>query len=381
MQTGLDMDLPMLKEREKRKARRAVMGTGILFMAVFCFSLCQRTSRTGFVHPAEVLRNLATWVRFETARAYSLPGFPELERTIRNELPLYYETLSRFRITVLTFFAGGMLSLGGAVYQCAFRNPIAAPSILGVTTGVDLGILLTVLQYGQRAYAETWARYRYSYFFSLLILLFVLLAGKLISGLKKRPAVTDMLLVGMVLSQIIGVIYRYYEFESEAEVLVILRNLSGGIYINTDAISFLSLGIAFIAGVIPLFLLRFSFNAICFPDDDAYAMGVHPGRVRYSALLFATLLVVAAMIHVGAAGVAMLSLIVPHFCRYYLGADFKKLIWGCLVYGGIILLLCRALSSMISFGLYGSLPLSTVVSVLAAPVFVTILMQQRRGWE
>ena len=381
MRTGLDRDLPMRKKQERRKAGRAVMATGVLFLAVFCFSLCQRTSRSGFVAPAEVLRNLLTWIRFEVAKAYSLPVFPEIERMIRNELPLYYETLSRFRITVLTMIAGGMLALGGAVYQCAFRNPIAAPSILGVTTGVDLGILVTVLQYGQAAYSETLARYRYSYFFSLLILLFVLLAGKIISGIKKRAAVTDMLLVGMVLSQIIGVIYRYYEFESEAQILLTLRNLSGGIYINTDTISFLFLGAAFIAGFVPLFLLRFSFNAICFPDDDAYALGLRPGLVRYSALLCATLLVVSAMIHVGSAGVGMLSLIVPHFCRYFIGADFKKLLWGCLVYGGIILLLCRALSSMISFGLYGSLPLSTVVSVLAAPVFVSILMQQRRGWE
>ena len=380
MQTGLDMDMHRQKALERKKTRRLVIGTGILFLVVFCFSLCQRTSRVGFVHPAEVLRSLVTWVRYEIAKAYSLPVFPDIERTIRNELPLYFETLARFRITVLTLFAGGMLSLGGAVYQYAFRNPIAAPSILGVTTGVELGILLTVLQYGQAAYAQTLARYRYGYFFSLLILLFVLFAGKMISGIKKRPAVTDMLLVGMVLTQIIGVISRYYEFESEAQVLVILRNLSSGIYINTDPISFLFMGVAFFAAFVPLFLLRFSFNAVCFPDDDAYALGIHPGLVRYSALICATLLVVSAMIHIGASGVAMLSLIVPHFCRYYIGVDFKKLLWACLIYGGIILLMCRALSAMVSFGLYGSLPISTVVSTLSAPVFVIILLQQRRGW-
>ena len=377
MPTGLDPTQET--ERETKRGGILILWTVLVFAAVFCFSLCLRTSRTGFVHPAEALLNLYTWMKYHLTKALDLPGYLEAEQAIRNGLPLYFETIRRFTISVLTFLAGGMLAVAGAVYQGAFRNPIAAPTVLGVAGGVNLGFLLTVLIYGGAAYGEILARYRFCYFFALLMLAIVLAAGKMISGLRNRPSLADMLLVGVALSSIVGVIESYVVYEMEAETLRMLTELRSGMYINTDAISFLFIGAAFLIGFTPIFLLRNSFNAICFSDDEAYAMGVNPALVRYSSLVFASLLMVSAMVHVGSVG--MISLIVPHICRYFVGVNFKRLLWGCFVYGGLLLLICRAISALISFGLYGEAPITTVVSILAAPVFVIVVLQQRRGWE
>ncbi|MCL2678609.1 MAG: iron ABC transporter permease, partial [Clostridiales bacterium] len=189
----------------------------------------------------------------------------------------------------------------------------------------------------------------------------------------------DMLLVGVVISSIYGVIDTYYRLTMSPEMLTVLTELGDGRYINTDPISFRFMFAAFFIGFIPLFLMRYSLNANCFSDDDAYSMGVRPGLLRYSSVIFATFLLVAALVHVG--GIGMISLIVPHFCRYFMGLDFRRLLWGCFFYGGIVLLVCRAVGDSISIFSYATLPVGIVVSVVAAPVFVIILLQQRRGWE
>ena len=376
MQTGLDLKL--LYAKEKKKNRRLFWATVVIFLLLWGFSMCIRTSTVALISPAEAFGNLYTWIKLNFCQLFGLPGYLEAEQAIHNSAT-YFETVARFKISLMTFLAGGMLAVAGAVYQGVFKNPMAVPTMLGVSVGVDLGLLIIVLVYGGEAYMRTSERYQICYLLALVMLLIVLLAGKLISGRKKRMSVTDLLLIGVVLSQIFGVINSYYTLEMETEELLVLQELSSGIYINTDAISFIYMGIMLIIGFLPIFLLRFSFNATCFSADDSYSLGINPYIVSFICLLSATVLVTAAMIHCGSVG--MVALVIPHFCRYIFGADSRKLFISSAVYGGLFLLICRDISASISFGIYGALPIATVVSIITAPLFVIVLLSNRRGWE
>lgn len=376
MQTGLDLNL--LRKKEIQKQRILALCTFFVFLLLWGVSLCIRTSTVALLSPAEAYGNLFNWLKLNFCQLFELPGYLDAQQYINNS-DTYFESLARLKISVMTFCAGAMLSVAGAVYQSVFRNPMASPTVLGVSTGVDLGLLIVVLIYGAETYARTAERYQWCYLLALAMLVIVLTAGKLISGKGKDISVTNMLLVGMVISNLFGVINNYYTMEMEAETLVIMQELSGGIYINTDGISFLYLGIMLLVGLIPIFLMRFSFNATCFPNEESYTLGVNPMIVSIVSLLAATVLVTAAMVHCGSVG--MVSLVIPHFCRYIFGADFRKLFVYGAIYGGLFLLLCRDISASISFGLYGALPIGTVVTFISAPLFVVVLLSNRRGWE
>ena len=381
MQTGHDVinksSLHIFRAEERHRTRRLLVISIAAFVLLFAFSMCLRTSQVDLISPVVAMQNLFTWLKLVVAKWLDLPLYLESEAII-SKLPFYFETVARFKISVITVVSGMMLALAGALYQGVFRNPIAAPTMLGVASGIELGILVMVLKYANAAYSMTAKRYRYCYSFALVILLIVMLTGKIASRGKKF-AVTDMLLVGAAISQIINVLISYYRFEMEDELLIVFQEISSGIYINIQTISFIILGVAFIVSVIPIYLLRYSFNAVCFSDDDAFTMGINPRIIRFIALICGTIMITAAMVHCG--NVGMISLIVPHICRYLFGSDFKKIYYASGIFGGMLLLACRDISGLFYFGYSGVLPIGSIVSMIAAPIFVIVLLQQRKGWE
>lgn len=362
---------------EQRKSRRLFMISITAFILLFAFSMCLRTSQVALISPMTAMQNLFTWLRLTVAKWFNLPVYLESEAIIAR-LPLYFETIARFKISVITVVSGVMLALAGALYQGVFRNPIAAPTMLGVACGIELGILVLVLQYANAAYFMTSKRYLYCYGFALAVLLVVISTGRIISR-GKRFVATDMLLVGAAISQIINVLITYYRFEMEDELLIVFQEISSGIYINIQTISFIILGVAFIVSIIPVHLLRYSFNAVCFSDDDAFTLGINPKIVRSVALICGTVMITAAMVHCGSVG--MVSLIVPHISRYLFGSNFKKIYYASGIFGGMLLLVCRDISALFYFGYSGVFPIGSIVSIIAAPIFVIVLFQQRKGWE
>jgi iron complex transport system permease protein len=374
----LDMNKSYDLYMEKRGRTRKLFAISILaFILLFAFSMCLRTSQVGRVPFGVAMKNLFTWVKLAVAKWFNLPVYLESENIIAQS-PFYFETIARFKISVITVVSGVMLALAGALYQGVFRNPIAAPTMLGVASGIELGILVLVLKYAGAAYFMTSKRYTYCYGFALVILLIVLFTGKVVSR-GRRFAVTDMLLVGTAISQVVGVLITYYRFEMEDELLIVFQEISSGIYINIHTITFIILGAAFIVSIIPVHLLRYSFNAVCFSDDDAFTMGINPVVIRFITLAGGTIMITAAMIHCGSVG--MISLIVPHICRYLFGSDFKKIYYASGIFGGMLLLLCRDISALFYFGYSGAFPIGTIVNIIAAPIFIIVLFQQRKGWE
>ncbi len=356
--------------------------SALLFIIIVSFTLCLKSGgEPGIIAPREVAENLILWARLSFAKLFKLPLYLEREALIEQH-PYYLMTVARFKNTVLTFLSGAILSLAGAVYQGVFRNPMAAPTMLGVTSGVNLGLLMLVLTFSTEVYFMTAQRYIYCYGFALVMLLLAMLGGKMIG--RNRAAVTDMLLVGMVLTQMVNVIISYYRFvmdELDIEIMMELtmRGFSSNTSISFSTISFYVMLITTIIGILPVHLMRFSFCAVSFSDEEALSMGVNPRVMRTISILGVTLLVASAIIHCGNVGI--LALVVPHVCRYWVGAKFKPLYYAGIFFGGLVLVLCRAISSLIYIEGFGSFPLGPLVTLTAMPILAMALMQRRRGWE
>lgn len=240
-----------------------------------------------------------------------------------------------------------------------------------------MGILVLVLQYGGMAQSMPLQKYIYCYIGAAAMLAIIMAAGKLSSG-KNKFSVFDLLITGAILSQVVSAVRTYYTFSMENDQVLLLKEISNAISVNIEPVSFIFLGVALLICIVPIWLIRFSFNAVCFDNDEARSFGVNTMGIKLIALLLGTFMVTAAMVHCGAVG--MISLIVPIISRAVFGADFRKVFWGNLLIGGTLLVICRDIASMIPFTTEG-LPIGTVVDFVAAPVFVVIIIMQRRVWE
>ena len=107
-------------------------------------------------------------------------------------------------------------------------------------------------------------------------------------------------------------------------------------------------------------------------------MGLKPGVMIVYGLVAGAILTTAAMIHCG--NIGMLSLIIPHLCRYLFGADFKKLFYMSAFYGSLLLLTSQMISNFIYIDTY-QIPLGSVISLITMPILIWVMFRQRRGWE
>lgn len=374
MQIGLN-DFEINYKRDKARTRIQFLVAMLLLLLVCLFSLCLRTDGKGFISLIDVFENIKTFIRLTYAQIFKLPLYLQ-KQDIISSLNYYEGTINSLNAVFVTIVCGAILSISGAAYQGVFRNPIASPAMLGVTSGVNLGLLLLLIIHSEAALYIDKERYAYTYFCGLSMVLIIILAGRLMG--KNKVSVTDMLLVGAIFSQLANLVTSYFRFTLPVEKLQTLQNFTVG---RLSALTGYSLYVFLLVsaiGLIPILLLRNSINAMCFGDEECRALGLNPNKMRIVILLSSTLLVAASVIHFG--GVGLISLIVPHICRYIFGSNFKQIYPASTILGAIVLLIARDISTVLS-ALYGYIPVSVFISLIGTPMFMYLLVKQRRGWE
>lgn len=381
MQTGLsfldnNMNIRQLRRHDRRYVRRnlriLIAATAVLLL----LSMCVRTTTIGFLSPAETFHNLGVWFHLKLSQLTGGAYYFNRMRIIEG-MDTLTDSIDRLFLTVITFISGALLALSGSIFQTVFRNPIAAPTMLGVATGVRVGFLLLVIQFEGAAYTMTLQKYEYCYIFAVVMLLLVLGIGKFSSG-KNKFSVFDLLIVGALLSQVVGAIISFYVYRMDNDLALVFRQVSGALIVNKDAVSFIMLGAVSLLTIIPMFLMRFSFNGLGFDNDESHSLGINSGAMKVVTLIIGSLMITAAMVHCGTVG--MISLIVPFISRSIFGAEYSNNFWSNILIGGGLMVLCRDVIALIPFGDYG-VPIGTVVDFIALPVFVVIIAAQRRTWE
>lgn len=378
MQTGLEQ-IRAIRQAEKKKQRKRRLFVLVVVIVIAVLYLCIQGRGVRIYDPLYVGRCFAAFLRIKFL-SIGASSAVKSELLAQNYAVLgngYGVIIARLQNLLLMLLSGAVLALSGTVYQTSMRNPMAVPTMLGVSSGVNLAQLLLVIEYGSAVYQLTTTRYIYNYGISIAILLIVLLGGKIAGG--KRASVADMLVVGTVVNRLINIVVNYLRTELDTETLTLLQEYSESSY-NTYN-QFYNLGI--LVGVsllllLPIFLMRFSYNAASFEDGDATSLGVCPGAMRVYGLVAGALLTTTAMLHCGNVGV--MALIVPHLCRYLFGADFRRLCWGSAAGGALLMLVAEIISGFVYFEDY-QIPIGNIVSLAALPVMVWVMLRERRGWE
>lgn len=365
-------------QREARAMRRKYLVCGVALAALVVFSLCVSSGYYGVIYsPIEVLSSYAGWWQILWAQITDPVGAAQVQAAVLAACPHYYD-INDTALDVLKYaVCGVMLALSGALYQNAFRNPIAAPSMLGVANGVNVASLVLVLVVGAGAVAASGLYYLFAYVGGLLMLGLVMLGGKWISP-KGSFNVVNMLLIGTVLSQLTGVIITYVQTNifTDADWLAYYTLQTG---VSVDSIyTWISLAVGLVVSLVPVLLFRFRLNLVSFSDEEARLLGVNPNRLRLVALACGSVMILTAQVNAGQ--VAMISLVVPFVVRAAFGAEFRKQLWGNVLVGAFILIACWDVASFVTIPNF-ELPVGTVVSVVVLPLFVWMIALRQRSWE
>ncbi len=293
--------------------------------------------------------------------------------------PLYMVLGDRFGVIAITILCAVLLAVSGMLYQSVFKNPIAGPGMLGVSSGVTLGNTILVYLCGAEALGLAGERYALCYGLGAAVLAFVILAGRKLSG-KGRPFdIVTMLLIGAILSQLIGFISTYMTmFVMDPDKLAVFMTLSQMLNVDTSLVSYICLGAASAVSLVPVWFLRFRLNVLAFDEQEVRLLGVNLTAIRAVALICGAIMILAAQIHIGA--VAMVSLIVPFMARAWFGCEFRKQLVGSVCVGTVLLVACRCIVDLIPF-VGDGIGIGCAVSAVALPLFLLIIARYMRGWE
>ncbi len=374
MQIGLEQ-IWAIRRMERAKHRKTVLLTAAVLLILSVLFLCLRGRGMGLMNPLEVFQILLADLRVRISSLWNGAAAQNREE-ILGAYPYYAETIIRFKSLLLMLMAGAVLSLSGTIYQSAMQNPMAVPTMLGVSSGVSFAQMVLVILYAESAWTMRGTRYLLSYGFSFTVLLIILLLGRLAGG--KKTSVADMLIVGTVINRLIQVVMNYLQSSMDEETLLLYQEFAQNSQDYFD--SFLDLGILLLVSfvvLLPVFLMRFTFNLVCFADDDGMTLGINPRAMRVYGLIAGGILTSTAMIHAG--NIGMLSMVVPLLCRYLTGADLRNLLGTTAAWGGITLLTANLIRIYTYMGEY-QIPLGNIVSLLSVPLLIWIIWRNRSAW-
>lgn len=273
---------------------------------------------------------------------------------------------------LLALLVGAMLASCGTASQGLFRNPLADPSLIGVSAGASMGASLCIV------FAAAVFDIPVSF---LLIAISAFLGGALASFLVYRLSLGDygtsvamMLLAGIAVSALAGAISSFSEFYSDNEQLRRISiwqmgNLSGSSSMQRWAM-FALLGI-----VVSLLQLNAKkLNALLLGESEARHLGVNVDGLK---LLVVFLVAVGLGLSVALAGIiSFIGLVVPHIMRLLVGPDHRFLIINSALGGALLLLLADTLARTIV--LPTELPVGVLTALLGAPFFLVLLRNKRQ---
>lgn len=266
---------------------------------------------------------------------------------------------------IAAVLVGAALAVAGASYQALFRNPLAAPDILGVSAGAGFGASLGILLgLGQAAMQGL------AFVFGLFAVCVCFTLGVLIS----RYSVVVLVLAGIIVAACFNALLSILKILADpVDVLpVITFWLLGGLNrVTAEGLPLPS--ILILVSIAVVAALRWQVTVLSGGREEARALGVNTIAIQAALVTSATLMTAAA---VGLAGtVGWVGLIVPHMGRLLAGGSFHVTLPVTALLGAIFLLvaddLCRAANTM-------EVPLSIVTALAGGPIFALLLFRQRK---
>ncbi|AHM62131.1 Fe3+-siderophore ABC transporter permease [Flammeovirgaceae bacterium 311] len=268
--------------------------------------------------------------------------------------------------------AGSALAVSGLQMQTLFRNPLAGPFVLGISSGASLGVafLLMAGSIGWLMVPEwiPWLTAGAAALGAAGVLVLIFLAA-----LRLQDSMA-LLILGLMVGSLAGAVVSVLQFYSGAEKVQAYLIWTFG---SLGGVTWPELQVVIPVVVVGLVLaqaLAKPLNALLLGERYAHSVGVSMSRVRPLILLSTSLL--AGSITAFCGPIAFVGLAVPHLCRLLFHISDHRLLLPVVMLGGaILLLLCDILANILAAG--GALPLNAITTLFGAPVVLWLILRQR----
>ena len=273
---------------------------------------------------------------------------------------------------LLAALVGGVLAVTGAATQGLFRNPLADPSLIGVTAGASLGASLAIVSAGT--------------FTAGLLGFSVVSLGAFVGGLLtvtlvyrlaqsgSGTSVATMLLAGIAVTALAGSVGSLLEYQASNEMLrrISLWRMGGLDGANYQRLLVAALVCTPVLAALPRFAIPL--NAMLLGESEARHLGIDVDRVKWSLIVWVAVGVGTCVALAGT--IAFVGLVVPHIVRLMIGPDHRPLLPACVLAGACLLLLADTLARTLMAP--AELPVGVVTALVGVPFFVSLLRRRHQ---
>ena len=276
---------------------------------------------------------------------------------------------------ITAILVGAGLSLSGLLMQTLFRNPLAGPFVLGISSGASLGAAILLM--GSAALG-TILGLSLSGDVALAIAAsigsFVVLAIVVVVAARVKDTLA-LLIIGLMFGSLTAALVSILSYFSSAEQLQRFIFWSFGSVGNLTWSQVGLLGICVWLGIVISIGLIKSLNAFLLGENYASSMGISIRRTRFWIILATGIL--AGSVTAFAGPIAFIGLAVPHLCRQLFNSmHHKVLVPAVLIYGPVLLLICDTIAQLPASAYV--LPINAVTSIVGAPIVIWLLVRKRK---
>ncbi len=268
--------------------------------------------------------------------------------------------------TMVAIVGGFALGIAGSVFQTVFHNPLAAPDMIGVSSGASAGAAFAILFAAKTVFSVTLA--------SFIGGLAAVIVTLLLSGAIKNGGKASIVLAGIAVHSLCQTALMFLKIAADPE-----RELASIEYWIMGALNGVSLKNSYVnmiicvAAVVPVFILSRQIIMLSNSEDEAKMLGVAVNKMRFAVLIFATLAVTSTVSVTGI--ISFVGLLAPHAAMLIIKKASPAAFVLSGLWGSILLTVADILSRSVASS---ELPVSIFTSLIGAPFLVWLLWRERR---
>ena len=258
---------------------------------------------------------------------------------------------------VVALLAGAALSVSGLQMQTLFRNPLAGPYVLGISSGASLGVALVVLAGVGSSIGVAAA----AWIGAAAVLLVIAAVG---------PRIKDIMVIGMMFSSGVGAVVQILQYLSREEALKAFVIWTMGSLGDVTAQQLTILVPSIVVGLLLAVWTIKPLNLLLFGEEYAVTMGLNIRRSR--GLLFLSTTLLAGTVTAFCGPIGFIGLAMPHVARMlFRNGDHRVLVPGTILSGAAVLLLCDLVSK------FFTLPINAITALLGIPIVVWVVLRNK----
>jgi len=273
--------------------------------------------------------------------------------------------------------AGAALAVAGLLMQTLFRNPLADPSMLGISSGASLGVGIVILLTGAISGAAVssfgwWSTLGVSLaaFIGAVLVLFVMMAFS-----SRMKNMTTLIIIGLMIAYMAGSITDILKFFSLKEDIHAFVIWGMGSFSGVGTSKMLVFAISIIIGLTATFFLSKNLNILLLGEMYAENLGLNIRKNSVIIILVSGYLTAIVTAYCGP--IAFVGLAMPHIARFlFKCSDHRLLIPATMLIGMDMALFCNLIARMPGFD--GNLPINAVTAFIGAPVVISVIMKSKK---